>query len=91
MQKSIKNILKSYQEDINEIGNLDLDDFKNVEKGLQSSRYFLQKLRIVVRTGEFKNKEEEIKFFKKQKPFIYGNLKFFVKLYKHLLLNFSGQ
>ncbi|GAA5225130.1 MULTISPECIES: RteC domain-containing protein [Bacteroidota] len=90
MQKSIKNILKSYQEDINEIGNLDLDDFKNVEKGLQSSRYFLQKLRIVVRTGEFKNKEEEIKFFKKQKPFIYGNLKFFVKLYKHLLLKPKG-
>ena len=90
MQRQIKKIEKSYQEEIIEIENLDLDDFKNVEKGLQVSRQSLQKLRIVVRDGEFKNREEEIKFFKKQKPFIYGNLKFYIKLYKYLLLRPKG-
>lgn len=70
--------------------NLDIDDFKNVEKGLQISRQFLQKLRVVVRNGQFKSNEDEIKFFKKQKPLIYGNLKFYVKLYKYLLLKPKG-
>ncbi len=56
-----------------------------MEKGITISRKCLQRLRLVIRNGSFKNKEDEILFFKRQKPYIYGNLKFYVKLYKHLL------
>ena len=76
MQRQIKKMIKLYHEEIIEMENLDIDDFKDVEKGLQVSRQFFQKLRVFVRSGQFKSNEDEIKFFKKQKPLIYGNLKF---------------
>lgn len=83
-------IIEQYRIDIEEISENDLNDFKTVEKGIQISRKCLQNLRIVIRNGSFVNKENEILFFKKQKPFIYGNLKYYVKLYKYLIKTPKG-
>jgi transcriptional regulator len=90
LQNKITNTLKSYSKDIVVIEDSNLDDFHNVEEGIKISRKYLQKLRIILREGEFTNRENEILFFKKQKPIIYGNLKFYVKLYKYLLLKPKG-
>ena len=85
MQKLILDILELYQLEIQQIEVSDEKNFNTVEKGIQVSRKYLQKLRMVIRQGKFRNKENEIKFFKKQKPLIYGQLKYYAKLYKYLL------
>lgn len=90
MNKTITHIIEKYKSEIIKIDQGKLDDFSNVEKGIKIARKHLQKLRVLVREGEFKNKENEILFFKKQKPFIYGQLKFYAKLYKYLLLKPRG-
>lgn len=90
MQKNIKQILNTYKIEISDIEEGELNDFKTVERGIQISRKYLQKLRIVIRNGSVISKEDEILFFKKQKPFIYGNLKYYVKLYKYLLQKPKG-
>ena len=85
MQSEIIQILDKYKVEIEQLSEDDLNNFTSVEKGIQTSRKCLQQLRLVLRNGTFINKENEIRFFKKQKPFVYGNLKFFAKLYKYLL------
>ncbi|MDL5512466.1 RteC domain-containing protein [Arenibacter sp. M-2] len=90
MKKKITDILKSYKIKISSVEDSDLEDFHNIEEGIKISRKYLQKLRIIIREEEFSNKENEILFFKKQKPILYGNLKFYVKLYKYLLIRPKG-
>ncbi|MEM1336718.1 MAG: RteC domain-containing protein [Bacteroidota bacterium] len=85
MRKTIKKIISKYRIKIEEVSEGNLNDFGTVEEGIKISRNCLQELRLIIRGGDFETKEDEILFFKKQKPFIYGNLKFYVKLYKHLL------
>lgn len=90
MFEEIDKIINKYRVEIEEVSEDSFDEFNSVEKGIQISRKCLQRLRLVVRNGKFINKENEIRFFKKQKPFIYGNLKFYVKLYKYLLQKPKG-
>tara|TARA_R110002051_G_scaffold52876_2_gene100078 strand:+ start:5486 stop:6406 length:921 start_codon:yes stop_codon:yes gene_type:complete len=85
VQKLIVNILNSHNHEIQKIAVSDYIDFSTAEKGIQISRKYLQKLRIVIREGKFINKENEIKFFKSQKPQIYCHLKYYAKLYQYLL------
>ncbi len=84
MKKNIEKILCDYKNEISEVANLNLSDLSNIGKGIQISRKYLQELRVVLRSGKFKNKRDEILFFKEQKPYIYGRLKFYVKLYGFL-------
>ena len=81
MEERIQEILSTYKNEISEIANLNLNDLSNIEKGIHISRKHLQELRIVLRSGTFKNKTDEIRFFKEQKPYIFGRLKFYIKLY----------
>ncbi len=81
----IQHILDECKLALDEINEKNLNDFSNVEKGIKISRKYLQQLRVVLRKRNFINKENEILFFKKQKPFIYGQLKFYAKLYKYLM------
>ncbi len=90
MQIAITEILNKYKIEISEIEEGELNDFKEVQKGIQIARKTLRELRIAIRENSFVNKENEIQFFKMQKPFIYGNLKFYVKLYKYLLQRPKG-
>ncbi|ASO04049.1 RteC protein [Arenibacter algicola] len=81
----IQHILDECKLALDEVNEKNLSDFSNVEKGIKISRKYLQQLRVVLRKRNFINKENEILFFKKQKPFIYGQLKFYAKLYKYLM------
>lgn len=81
MEKRIQEILSTYKNEISEIANLNLNVLSNIEKGIHISRRHLQELRIVLRSGTFENKTDEIRFFKEQKPYIFGRLKFYIKLY----------
>lgn len=85
MTNEIQHILDEYKLALDEVNEKNLNDFSNVEKGIKISRKYLQQLRVVLRKRNFINKENEILFFKKQKPFIYGQLKFYAKLYKYLM------
>lgn len=90
MRKGINTIIATYKSDIEKVEESSFDNFKNVELGIDISRKCLQKLRFALRDGEFIKKEDEIKFFKKQKPYVYGQLKFYTKLYKYLLQRPKG-
>ncbi|MBI6119124.1 RteC domain-containing protein [Salegentibacter sp. F60176] len=85
MTIEIQHILDDCKLALGEVNDKSLNEFSNVEKGIKITRKYLQKLRVVLRKGSFSNKENEILFFKKQKPFIYGQLKFYAKLYKYLM------
>lgn len=85
MTNEIQHILDECKLALDEVNEKNLNDFSNVEKGIKISRKYLQQLRVVLRKRNFINKENEILFFKKQKPFIYGQLKFYAKLYKYLM------
>lgn len=85
MRTKIEKILNDYKSNLEQVENGNLDMFHIVEMGIKISRKTIQELRIVIRAGTFENKENEIEFFKNQKPFIYGRLKFYAKLYKFLL------
>lgn len=85
MTNEIQHILDDCKLALDDVNDKNLNEFSNIEKGIKISRKYLQKLRVVLRKGKFINKENEILFFKKQKPFIYGQLKFYAKLYKYLL------
>ena len=85
MTNEIQHILDECKLALDDVNDKNLNEFSNVEKGIKLSRKYLQQLRVVLRKRNFINKENEILFFKKQKPFIYGQLKFYAKLYKYLL------
>ncbi|MGB6151164.1 MAG: RteC domain-containing protein [Pricia sp.] len=85
MENEINTILIDYEKEILEIEQSDFSLYPDVEKGIKISRKYLQKLRLLLRNDQFKNKEDEITFFKHQKPRIYGKLKFYAKLYRFLL------
>lgn len=90
MRKKIDNIIKIYLTDIEKVEQLNLEIFKSVEQGIITSRNCLQKLRVILRNGKFVKKEDEIHFFKKQKPIVFGKLKYYAKLYKYLLRKPKG-
>lgn len=81
MEKRIEEILSTYRIENSEITKMNLDNLSNIGKGIHISRKYLQELRVVLRSGGFKDKLNEIRFFKEQKPYIHGRLKFYVKLY----------
>lgn len=81
MEKKINNILSNYRIENSEIAKMNLDNLSNIGKGIHISRKYLQELRVVLRSGDFKDKLNEVRFFKEQKPYIHGRLKFYVKLY----------
>lgn len=90
MKIKINSIIEEYKKVIISIDSENLKDFSVVEKGIKISRKYLQELRIIVRNDEFSHKNDEIIFFKEQKPFIYARLKFYAKLYEFLLNKPAG-
>ncbi len=84
MKYKIINVLSTYKTQIQHIEITNLSDLQNVIKGIHISRDCLQKLRKIVRDDSFKKVDDEINFFKNQKPYVYGRLKFFVNLHKYI-------
>lgn len=81
MEDRINEIFKHYKTEIAGIAEENINSYSNIKKGIQISRKYLQSLRVVLRNGKFRDKKSEIRFFKEQKPYIYGRLKFFAKLH----------
>jgi len=90
MDKLIKKHIANFKKDISTVEESDLNEFSNVELGIKISREYLQRIRVVVRENTFKTQEEEIHFFKYQKPFVYSRIKFYSKLYSYLLEKPAG-
>ncbi|HIC32544.1 MAG TPA: hypothetical protein EYO76_11565 [Flavobacteriaceae bacterium] len=90
MHKLIHKILDNYKEEIKAVEESNLNDFNNVEQGISISRQYLQQLRVCVRENEFQDKQNEIIFFKKHKPYVYSRLKFYAKLYNFLINRPAG-
>ena len=86
----INKTLQQFREEIKPIENSNLNDFSNVECGIKISRKYLQCLRVLIRENGFRDVEGEIKFFKKQKPYIYSRLKFYARLYNFLVERPAG-
>ncbi|WP_167343100.1 RteC domain-containing protein [Nonlabens sp. SY33080] len=86
----IDNIIKRFRDEVKLIEKSDLSEFQNIENGIKLSRKCLQDLRVALRTINFDQEEQEIHFFKVQKPFVYSRLKFFAKLYNYLLQKPAG-
>ncbi|WP_179343388.1 RteC domain-containing protein [Winogradskyella ursingii] len=85
MINSIDKILSNYKSEILVIEKSSLSEFKNVEMGITISRKYIKQLRVLLREMKFENDEDEINFFKHQKPYIYSRVKFYAKLYQFLL------
>jgi hypothetical protein len=90
LHKLIHKILDNYKEEIKAVEESNLNDFNNVEQGISISRQYLQQLRVCVRESEFQDKQNEIIFFKKHKPYVYSRLKFYAKLYNFLINRPAG-
>ena len=90
MENHIIKVIEDYKNEIIDIEESDLKDFNVVEKGITISRRYLQKLRLCIRENNFKDKDDEIKFFKKHKPYVYSRLKFYAKLYNFLINRPAG-
>lgn len=91
MKEGIDEILHQYDDEIKSVEQNSLNDFTNVENGIKISRKYIQELRILLRDKSFNSIEDEINFFKLQKPHIYSRLKFFAKLYHFLLQKPAGR
>ncbi len=90
MEKQLLKIISDYKDEILDVEESNFNDFNVVEKGISISREYLQKLRLCVRNNNFSNKENEILFFKKLKPYVYSRLKFYAKLYNFLINRPAG-
>jgi len=90
LENHIIKVIEDYKNEIIDIEESDLKDFNVVEKGITISRRYLQKLRLCIRENNFKDKDDEIKFFKKHKPYVYSRLKFYAKLYNFLINRPAG-
>ncbi|MEZ4801713.1 MAG: RteC domain-containing protein [Gelidibacter sp.] len=81
----INRLLEDFKSKIIIVEESDFTEFSIIEKGIKISRDHLQKLRLLVREYDFETINDEIYFFKHQKPFIYSRLKFYAKLYNFLI------
>lgn len=86
----IEEIIAQFREELKKIEEKNLSEYSNVEEGIQLSRTYLQRLRQAVRKHPFPSQEDEIKFFKYQKPLVYSRIKFYAKIYNYLLLKPAG-
>lgn len=88
--KKIADIIAKYQEEVKIIENSNEKEEQKISKNIQLTKECLHQLRLQIRNENFKDKEEEINFFKHQKPLVYGNLKFFVATLTYLSEKPSG-
>ncbi|MDX1828833.1 MAG: RteC domain-containing protein [Lutibacter sp.] len=84
--KKIAEIIANYSNELFEIEQLQLKESKKLKKKIELTKDCLNKLRLYIREIDFPSEEEEINFFKYQKPGVYGNLKYFSHINKYQLV-----
>lgn len=75
--EKIKKIMKCYKNSIYEIESKQLKKHERLKSKIKISKYYVQELRVYVRSNSFDRVEDEISFFKNIKPQISGNLNFY--------------
>ncbi|GGK56292.1 MULTISPECIES: hypothetical protein [Flavobacteriaceae] len=74
--KEIETLIENYKFRITIINDSKQDELKKINESINFTREFLNQLRVYIRTNDFTSKEDEIIFFKYQKPKILGQLIF---------------
>lgn len=85
IEPHIEKVLITFRKEIQKIEESNLSESENSSLGIKISRDCLHQLRLIVRDKKFESIQEEIIFFKEQKPLVYARLKFFVTLHKNIL------
>lgn len=75
--KKILDLVKNYENTLKKIESKHLKKEEELKLKLKEAKHHLHQIRIYVRTLSFENTQEEITFFKKIKPSICGQIKFF--------------
>lgn len=82
MKELANNILAQIEVDISEIDLYGYDIIETSLSMVHKLQTVLDELRVKIQTYIFPTKEDEILFFKTQKPELLGRLLFFYKIYK---------
>lgn len=83
--KKIAEIIAAYSNALNDIEYLELEEIHKFKKKMHCAKTCLNSLRFYVRKLKFPSDEDEINFFKCQKPLIYGDLKYFRHVHNYHL------
>ncbi|MBG7629012.1 MAG: RteC domain-containing protein [Bacteroidetes bacterium] len=83
--KKIVLLLDEFNASICEIEKANLDKLLALDKKIKITKDCLQQFRIAIRKDGFSSQKDEIQFFKHQKPYIQGRLKYYTNLNTYLL------
>ncbi len=75
--KNVALIIENYDAKLKKIENSNSKELSKLNESLKLSIYCLEELRLKIRMDDFQSKECEINFFKHQKPYVCGNIKYF--------------
>ena len=83
--KKIATIIEEFDMSIIDIDHLNLNQFTQLSQKIKRTQDCLNELRQEVKLNSFNTSKKEIHFFKYQKPYIIGRLKFYVSINTYLL------
>lgn len=82
----ITQIMQPFHKAMAHLQKTDLKNIENLNKGISISKECLYNLRLKIRDmDKFPDTKSEINFFKTDKPFVLGYLKYFVNLHAYLM------
>ena len=82
----ITEIMQPFHKSMAHIQKTDLKNIVNLNKGISISKECLYNLRLKIREmNNFPDTKSEINFFKNDKPFVLGYLKYFVNLHAYMM------
>lgn len=82
MKEYIKDICENIDKDLKQIANTSSNILTRSEQSIICINEYLKKLKGHIRQYEFHTIEEEITFFKNDKPLVYSKLIYFVKIFQ---------
>lgn len=84
--RKITQIMQPFYKAMAHLQKTDLKNFDNLNQGIATSKECLYNLRLSVREmNNFPSTKSEINFFKADKPFVLGYLKYFVNLHAYMM------
>lgn len=82
--KQIEQIFVQYKESINEIDPSNLNELSKLKEYISLSKKCIHNFSLLFRSNDDISKKSEINFFKHQKPYVKGRLKYFTKLHSFI-------